>query len=167
MNKLILQKQPNCCTAITLLILLLVPGQPVAAQKPKYADPQMPPIRIDTNGFDASEADIRAIVTSAGRELWRFFPDYRIEPVVVTRGEMGPVVLYDRNKDKEIVLRLDTSKTFWAQYSYQFSHEFCHVLCGYDNDDRANLWFEETVCETACSFGKKLAISCWWKGRAG
>ena len=68
-----------------LLALLLLSNQHVAAQAPKFADPQVPVIRIDASGFDASEADIRAIVSSAGRELWRFFPGYRIEPIVVTR----------------------------------------------------------------------------------
>ena len=144
-----------------LFALLLGAGQRVVAQKPKYASPQMPPIRIDANGFEASEADIRAIVTSAGRELWRFFPDYLIEPVVVTRGREGPISLYDRNASKEIVIRLDTSKTLWSQYSYQFSHEFCHVLCGYDKDDRGNLWFEETLCETASMFTMRAMSKSW------
>ena len=147
--------------AVILFALALVPGQRVAAQKPAFADPQMPPIRIDASGFEASEADIRAIVTSAGRELWRFFPDYLIEPVVVTRGREGPISLYKRNETKEIVMRLDTGKTFWSQYAYQFSHEFCHVLCGYDKDDRGNLWFEETLCETASMFTMRAMSKSW------
>ncbi len=146
--------------AILFSLLLLLP-QSATAQKPTFANPQMPPIRIDTNGFEASESDIRAIVTSAGRELWRYFPDYQIEPVVVTRGREGPISLYGRNANKEIVMRLDTSKTFWSQYAYQFSHEFCHVLCGYDNDDRANLWFEETLCETASLFTMRAMAKSW------
>jgi hypothetical protein len=154
-------RQAGGCRAALLIATLLFSGQHVAAQAPKFANPQMPLIRIDVNGFDASEADIRAIVTSAGRELWRFFPDYTIEPIVVTRGREGPVSLYQRNDTKEIVMRLDTSKTLWAQYSYQFSHEFCHVLCGYDQDDSGNLWFEETLCETASLFTMRAMARSW------
>ncbi|MFP6621541.1 MAG: hypothetical protein VB877_19505 [Pirellulaceae bacterium] len=154
------QRRPSCHAAL-LLATLILSSQHAGAQAPKFADPQMPLIRIDVNGFDASEADIRAIVTSAGRELWRFFPDYTIEPIVVTRGREGPVSLYQRNDTKEIVLRLDTSKTLWSQYSYQFSHEFCHVLCGYDQDDSGNLWFEETLCETASLFAMRAMARSW------
>jgi len=147
--------------AALLLAMLLFSNPYVMAQAPTFADPQVPVIRIDANGFDASEADIRAIVSSAGRELWRFFPGYRIEPIVVTRGRSGPISLFQRNAKNEIVMRLDTSQTLWSQYSYQFAHEFCHVLCGYDQDDSGNLWFEETLCETASLFAMRAMARSW------
>jgi hypothetical protein len=109
----------------------------------------LPKYRIDVSEFEASEADIRAVCDSAARQLWPLFPDYDLEPFVVTRGKSGPIALYERNAQKEIVLRLDTGKTFWSQYAYQFGHEFCHVLCHYRPSDGKNLWFEETLCETA------------------
>ena len=65
------------------------------------------------------EADIRAVLDSAGRELWRFFPNDRIEPIVVTHGRGGPITLFQRNGRGEIVIRLDTEKTYWCQYAYQ------------------------------------------------
>ena len=153
--------RPTRDLAILILLFLACATYHLGAQESRYANPQVPVIRIDATGFDSSEADIRAIITSAGRELWRFFPNYVIEPIVVTRGRQGPVSLYQRNAMKEIVLRLDTSKTFWAQYSYQFAHEFCHVLAGYDQDESGNLWFEETLCETASLFTMRAMARSW------
>ena len=90
----------------------------------------MPPFRVETDGFRDSEPDIRAVLDSAGRQSWRFFPGYKIEPFVVTRGHEGPITLFRRNDRGEIVVRLDTGGQHWSQYAYQFAHEFCHVLCG-------------------------------------
>lgn len=110
---------------------------------------ELPKYRVDASDFDAGEADIRAVCDSAARQLWRHFPGYELEPFVVTRGKSGPIVLYQRNAAKEIVVRLDTGNTYWSQYAYQFGHEFCHILCRYRENDGKNLWFEETLCETA------------------
>lgn len=129
--------------------------------EPGFADPPMPAFRVDAEGFETGEPDIRAICQAAGRELWRFFPDDEIEPFVVTRGRQGPIVLFERNDRDEIVMRLDTHSTFWSQYAYQFAHEFCHILCGYDNDQAANKWFEETLCETASLFAMRAMAKSW------
>jgi len=119
--------------------------------KPK-AEPKLPAYRVDPRDFESSEADIRAVCDSAGRQLWRYFPEYAVESFVVTRGRQGPITLYQRNDAREIVLKLDTSQTLWSQYAYQFAHEFCHVLCGFRDDDPGTQWFEETLCETASLF---------------
>lgn len=123
-----------------------------------FADPLF---RVETDGFDASEADIKAICTSAGRELWKYFPDYDIEPFVVQRSRTGPIVWHNRNDEGEIVMRLDTHNTLWSQYAYQFAHEFCHILSGFENDDPGNRWFEETLCETASVFAIRAMARSW------
>lgn len=136
----------------------------LAAVAPAYAaEPpvKMPAYRIDAGDFEASEADIRAVCDSAGMTLWRQFPDYPLEPFVVTRGRSGPIVLYQRNDRKEIVLKLDTGKTYWSQYAYQFAHEFCHILCGYRDGDASNKWFEETLCETASLYAMREMARTW------
>lgn len=133
------------------------------AQETKPPTPlALPAYRVETDGFEASSADIRAVLDSAARELWRFFPDYKLEPLVVARGRSGPITLYQRNERGEIVMRLDTEKTYWSQYAYQFSHEFCHVLCGFKAGNQGNRWFEETLCETASLFTMR-AMSRSWK----
>ena len=128
-------------------------GQPVAP----------PAYRVETDGFGASEADIRAVLDSASCELWKWFPDYTLEPIVVMRGRSGPITLFQRNERSEIVIRLDTEKTYWSQYAYQFAHEFCHVLCRYQNAYRGNKWFEETLCETASLYVMQAMSRTWRK----
>ena len=124
---------------------------------------KLPMYRIDASDFAASEADIRAVCDSAARQLWKHFLEYELEPFVVTRGKSGPIVLYQRNDMREIVLKLDTSNTFWSQYAYQFGHEFCHILSRYRPNDGKNLWFEETLCETASLYVLREMAREWKK----
>ena len=157
--------RPKNCSRLLLFFLLtscgisLAPAQE-AAEKEKNS---LPRYRVDASDFGASEADIRAVCDSAARQLWRHFPDYDLEPFVVTRGKSGPIVLYQRNDGREIVVRLDTSNTFWSQYAYQFGHEFCHILCRYRPSDGKNLWFEETLCETASLYVMRGMARDWKK----
>lgn len=121
----------------------------------------VPAYRIETAGFDAGEANIRAVLDSAAGELFRWFPDYRIEPFVVVRGHGGPITLFERNARGEIVMRLDTGQTYWSQYAYQFAHEFGHILCGFRPGYQGNRWFEETLCETASLFAMRAMARRW------
>ena len=150
--------------AIVFCCGLLVLGSALrgwAGQPGVVAASPMPPYRIEAEGFEAREADIRAVLDSAGGELWRFFPGTKIEPILVSRGHQGPITLYKRNDRHEIVVHLDTGKTFWSQYAYQFAHEFCHILCGYKQAYEGNKWFEETVCETASVFVMRAMARSW------
>lgn len=124
---------------------------------------ELPKVRVETGGFDASQADISKILESTTRELWRHFPDYSLEGIVVTRGNEEPITLFNRNLRKEIVVRLDTGKTYWCQYAYQWAHEFCHILCGYRDDGRDNKWFEETLCEMASLYAMRRMSESWEK----
>jgi hypothetical protein len=136
---------------------------PIAVAQDAVEKQAIPLYRIDASDFGASETDIRAVCDSAAKQLWRHFPEYDLEPFVVTRGKSGPIVLYQRNDAKEIVVRLDTSNTFWSQYAYQFGHEFCHILCRYRPSDGKNLWFEETLCETASLYVLRGMARDWKK----
>jgi hypothetical protein len=127
------------------------------------AESEPPKVRIEAEGFDASDADISKLLGSATLELWKHFPGYALEPIVVVRGHEGPITLFDRNLRKEIVVRLDTGNTYWSQYAYQWSHEFCHVLCGFRSDGRDNKWFEETLCELASVYTLRRMNERWEK----
>ena len=133
-------------------------GSAAAQEKKKQ---ERPPIRVNPNGFKSNKADILKVVQSASAELWKHFPDYQLENMVVTKGNSGPIVLYQRNALKEIVVRLDTKGTYWSQYSYQWAHEFCHILTGYRNDGRENKWFEETLCELASIYTMRAMAETW------
>lgn len=150
------------------LVVLWACAVVIAGSSAVAADPApapaavtMPEFRIDPQGFDAVEADIRAVVDSAGRELWRHFPDHRLEPFIVVHGTAGPITLFERNDRREIVIQLDTGGRLWCQYAYQFAHEFCHVLCGSRPGERSNLWFEETLCETASLYAIRGMARSW------
>jgi hypothetical protein len=146
----------------TLLIaLILCVSAALAEQAGSYADPPMPPYRIEVEGFDAGGSDIKAVCDSAGRELWKHFPGYKLEKFVVKRGRNGPITLYSRNDQGEIVIKLDTGNTYWCQYAYQFAHEFCHVLCSFDEDYEGNKWFEETLAETASLYALRAMAGSW------
>jgi hypothetical protein len=66
-------------------------------------------------------------------------------------------------------MALSARDTHWAQYSFQFAHEFCHALANYANNSRqtipstpnANLWFEESLCETASLFSLRAMSRTW------
>jgi hypothetical protein len=76
------------------------------------------------------------------------FPGAKIEALEV-RPDGGPITLFKRAPDGAIIIKLNTRDTYWAQYAFQFGHELCHVLCRFDEGDRGNLWFEESICEVA------------------
>lgn len=121
----------------------------------------VPVYRVDAEAFEARESDIRGILDSASRELWRYFPDHEIEPILVIRGEGPPITLFRRNEHGEIVIRLNTGGMFWSQYAYQFAHELCHVLCDAGPGYQGNRWFEETLCETASLFTMRAMARTW------
>jgi hypothetical protein len=66
-------------------------------------------------------------------------------------------------------MALSARDTRWAQYSFQFGHEFCHALANYANSSRQtipdtsnpNLWFEESLCETASLFCLRAMSRTW------
>jgi hypothetical protein len=124
----------------------------------------VPLIKIESDGFGgAGEADITAVVKSAVGELWRWFPDDKLEPIVIRRGRSGPITLFQRSDRGEIVVKLDVDGTYWAQFSYQVAHEFCHVLCRYRAGVNPNKWFEETLCETASLYVLRAMAHDWVK----
>jgi hypothetical protein len=126
------------------------------------AETALPRLRIGQEGWGvASPEQVGVVLQAVMAELWRFFPQRAIEPLVVLRGHAGPITQYKRNALGEIVILIDTEDRRWCQFVYQFAHEFCHVLCGFDEDARQNLWFEECLCETASLFVLRRLAKRW------
>ncbi|MDB6071134.1 MAG: hypothetical protein JWL81_2305 [Verrucomicrobiales bacterium] len=122
-----------------------------------------PRFRVAADGWGAAgAAEVEAVLRSAAGVLWRYFPGLKREPFVVLRGRDGPIVHYQRNVMGEIVMKLDTTDYLWCQYTYQFSHEFCHILCGFrEQAGNRNRWFEETLCEAASLFVLRRLSDVW------
>ena len=118
-------------------------------------------IEVNPAGFGASKADIHAVCRSAGDQILKHITRTEATTVLVTKGSHGPIALFKRGPKGEFQVKLDTGKTYWAQYAYQFAHELCHVLCDYENDYSGNLWFEETLAETASLFALRAMAKEW------
>ncbi|MDG1670574.1 MAG: hypothetical protein P8H96_06890, partial [Akkermansiaceae bacterium] len=137
---------------LLLALSLSLPGQ-AEESKLRY--------RIEAKTFESGEADIRKVLEYTARPLWKNFPGYKVEPMVITKSNSGPIVIFQRNARQEIVVKLDTHKTYWSQYAYQWAHELCHVLCGFREDGRENKWFEETLCELSSLFCMRAMVLDW------
>ncbi|MDQ7779711.1 MAG: hypothetical protein RDV41_08365 [Planctomycetota bacterium] len=144
------------CTLLALGVILLLALGCAAPTQARIIS-----CRIEPEGFKSNAADIEAICRSAAGALLRWFPGYEVPPFVVVRRHGGPVIGFHKNDQGEIVIYLDTEGTYWCQYSYQFAHEFCHLLCGYDDDFKGNMWFEETLAETASIFALRAMARTW------
>lgn len=97
-------------------------------------------------------ADMQKVCASAAGTIWAQLPDDGFAPIIVQRGKASPITLFKRGEGNEYVVHLNTGGRAWAQCAYQFAHEFCHIVCNYRNVDNPQMWFEETLCETASLF---------------
>jgi len=120
-------------------------------------------IRVKADGFKVDKEYIAAVCLSAIGELQRHCPALPTENVVIEHGggQGHAIVLHDRSDQGEVVIHLETSKTFWSQYAYQITHEISHVHCGFCCGPTQNLWFEEVVCETASLFCLRAMARTW------
>jgi hypothetical protein len=118
--------------------------------------------------------EARQILHAAAIQLWRHVPDRALAPIVVG-PQGGPLVYFERGARGEYHVRLDSVKTPWMQYPFQFAHELCHILCGHDRHQKHfTHWFEECVCETAGLYAIRRLAEEWadrpprpdWKARA-
>jgi len=136
------------------------PAEAVAAEAPSAPRRLVIRPNPDADWGKANLADVRAVLRSAADQLWQHVPDRRLDPIhVEPRG--GPIVLYKRGPGGAYRVRLDTGNLYWAQYAFQFAHEFCHILCRYKETEKANKWFEESVCETASLFALRRMAERW------
>jgi hypothetical protein len=112
----------------------------------------------------ASTRDIQKVLNSATKQLWPYADQKKLTPIKIERSRTGPIVLYQRGEKGEYIMRLDSEKTYWSQYAFQFAHELGHIICGYKKGDQSNLWFEEAICETASLFALR-GMTKEWKTR--
>ena len=107
--------------------------------------------------------NVERVLHSAADTLWPYFPRRTLKPILV-EPKGGPITLYQRGPNGEYLVRLNTGDRHWAQHAFQFAHEFGHILANYDDRERCNKWFEESICETASLFALRR-MSENWKAR--
>lgn len=107
--------------------------------------------------------NVQKTLYSAATQLLRFCPERRLGTITVRHHEGVPITLYAKGPHGEHQVLLSAGDTYWSQYAYQFAHEVTHILSNYDRrKDGRNLWFEESLCETASLFAmRKMAVV--WK----
>lgn len=123
----------------------------------------------------APPGNIQAVCLSVAGELSKFLPDRQFDPITVTRSKDVPMVIYGKGWNGERRVKLNVAGTYWGQFSYQFGHEFGHILCNYRSAKNPNIWFEESLCETAAIFAIRRMAKSWrerppyprWKSYAG
>jgi len=127
-------------------------------------------IAVRPKGFGkVSSADLRAVVQAAAAELWQYCPNTRLAAIDVYHRANHPQTDFETVSGGRIAIGLATQGTHWAQYSFQFAHEFCHVLANYSDSSpplvryprHANLWLEESMCETASLFTLRAMGRSW------
>jgi len=127
-------------------------------------------VTVQADGFGgASPADIEAVLQSTAREFSRYWPKSRFPIIAVYHRPDHPQTDSRRAAGNRIAIGLTARDNHWAQYSFQFAHECCHALINYSNDERgltsdwryANLWLEESLCETASLFTLRALSRSW------
>jgi len=104
--------------------------------------------------------DVSKVLNSSAESLWPYFPGRTLTPILVD-PKGGPITLFNRGPHGEYLVRLNTGGQHWAQHAYQFAHEFAHILANYNEHERSNKWFEESICEMASLFALRRMSETW------
>jgi hypothetical protein len=163
---------PRVFVAVLVFGLLSFPVNgaiPAMEQRTNFASKPLD-IRVQAAGFGrASPADVVAVLRSAAFELWRHCPHTQLDGIDVYYRADYPQTDFKRTPNGRIAIGLSVRDTHWAQYAFQFAHEFCHALANYSNDPQrlvrysrhANLWLEESLCETASLYVLRAMSRSW------
>lgn len=164
---------PSCRPYGTLLlglIYILITCPLRSAERTPFPTPTRLDIRVQANAFgNANPADIAVVLRSVASELFRYCPHTQLAGIDVYYRSDHPEIDAKRTPGGRIAMALSARDTHWAQYSFQFAHEFCHALANYANNSRrtisdtpnANLWLEESLCETASLFSLQAMSRIW------
>jgi len=138
-------KGRNVGRATAWLVLLAIPA--ASGQEGKKSERI---IRVSSEGWgDAGAADIAQVLTSAAETLGERFPGKVLPSIEVSRSTKDPITLFERGPKGELRVKLNVEGRHWAQFAFQFAHELGHIHSGFAEYPNPNLWFEETICETA------------------
>lgn len=122
-------------------------------------------IRVQKGGWgNATEEQIETVLQSVAQEMLQFFPERRLNSIVVSHSNETPIVLYQKGAKNEYQVFLCAQNNRWAQYAYEFGHEFCHILSNYDRHTqlgKEHRWFDETLCETASLYTLRSLTRKW------
>lgn len=125
---------------------------------------------VDKDGWGtASSADVRTVVLAAAQEIWRCCSGQLIRPIYVYHRADFPQTDFMHDLHGRIRIGIASEDRRWAQMAFQFGHEFCHALAqhsaaakkSWHPPKHANLWFEESLCETGSLFALNRLAAAW------
>jgi hypothetical protein len=148
---------------LAVLTIIIADAWPAHADEKKADPPKRQELDIRPVSQDAwgnNKEYVRAVLASGADTLWVHFPGRPLPPILV-EPQGGPITLYDRGRNGEYRVRLDTADNLWAQWTFQFAHEFGHILSNYDEVRHQNKWFEETICEVSSLYVLRKLADTW------
>ena len=110
---------------------------------------------------NANKVDLLKVLNSAANAIWKHCPDIELPPIQVGNSTDSPISLFKRAENGDLKVKLTSKNLFWSQHAYQFAHELGHCLCRFKKADKANMWFEESVCEAASLFTLRAMAKEW------
>lgn len=143
--------------SLILGAFLSVATAAVAQEKPKPIIIKV----VEDEWGGAPPDNIKAVCASVAEELRKCVPDRNFDPITISRSKESPIVIFGKGEKGERRVKLNVSGTFWSQFAYQFGHEFGHIMCNYRSAKNPNLWFEESMCETAAIFAIRRMSKSW------
>ncbi len=147
-----------------LFLLALAAPRGDGASGSEIVKPAAPTVEVRVLSADwegASRRDVHKVLLSAAEQIAPYALPLRREPILVNRSRKGPIALFKRGPRGEYLVNLDSGGAYWCQFAFQFAHEYGHLICGYKPGSRDNLWFEETLCETASLFSLRSMSESW------
>ena len=128
----------------------------------EFNSSKIPEIRIISNDWgEGNPEDILVVLTSVAKIMFPLGGKNPYNATWVSRSEQGPIVLYQRGKEGQYIIKLNTQDRYWCQYAFQFSHELGHILCDFRDGESSNLWFEESIGEVASLFALLRMEKSW------
>jgi len=168
--------------AVLGLFRLAANGAVQASDESTTFGPKPLDIHVQAKGFGrASPPDITAVLQSAAFQIWRYCPYTQLDGIDVYYRADHPQTDFNLTPSGRIGIGLSVRDTHWAQYGFQFAHEFCHALANFSDNQQsvryprhADLWLEESFCETASLFALRAMSRSWradpsyaaWRGYA-
>lgn len=113
------------------------------------------------NWGDASDIEIRGVLQTTADQFVPLVKKLSGLKVLVSTTNGSPIVLHQRTKDDELQIKLGTKNRYWCQYVFQFAHELGHIICGFEQGNQSNQWFEESLCEAASLYALKSLSVLW------
>lgn len=126
-------------------------------------------IEVAPNDWGGADLEnIRLLLASAAEQFPQHAIGRPLPPIYIFFSTESPIVLTARSKHGRVQIGLATGGTYWAQYTYQFSHEFVHLLIRHvdpTNEEEAGnqpaTWLEETLCEVGSLFALRSMAQHW------